>query len=55
MKSKILCPRWGRCKATKKCPLSKEAQKKKGLYVFGECANKEVKKFVRVFDLRKVK
>lgn len=39
MASKILCPRWGRCKATKKCPLSKEEQKK--VFVFGKCASKE--------------
>jgi hypothetical protein len=33
---KILCPKWGRCKATSHCPLAKRMEGW-DVYVFGEC------------------
>jgi len=43
MKQKVLCPKWGRCKAIKKCPLDKSAFEEFDVYVFGKCANKDIK------------
>lgn len=44
MKPEILCPRWSKCKAKKKCPLEKEIKTTDlKVYVLGECANKNVK------------
>lgn len=44
MKPETLCPRWGKCKAKKKCPLEKEIKATDlKVYVLGECANKDVK------------
>jgi len=44
MKSETLCPRWGKCKAKKKCPLEKEIKTTDlKVYVRGPCANKDVK------------
>jgi len=44
MKPEVLCPKWGHCKATKKCPLSKpEESELFTVYVYGKCANSNVK------------
>lgn len=42
MKNKVLCPKWGRCKATQKCPLEKYKVDLTNVYVYGKCANKNV-------------
>ena len=44
-KKKMLCPRWGYCRAIKGCPLSKEVLVKYRIYVRGKCANKDVQIF----------
>lgn len=52
MENKVLCPKWGRCKATKKCPLEEYNWKHRNefghfvplfdVYVYSKCANKNV-------------
>ena len=43
MKPKVLCPKWGKSKATKTRPL-KKVHRESGfeVYVRGECANEDV-------------
>lgn len=43
LEGKILCPRWGRCKAAKKCPLEKYKVDMSKVYVYGKCASEKVK------------
>ena len=39
----LLCPKWGKCKATKKCPIQKSINNTLlRVYVLGKCANEEV-------------
>jgi len=43
MKPKLLCPKWGKCKAKKKCSLDEKTLKDFNIYVYGECANKNAR------------
>lgn len=42
MKPKLLCPRWRKCKAKKKCLLDEKTLKDFDVYVKGKCVNKDV-------------
>jgi len=42
-KEKMLCPRWGHCKAIKVCPLERYYELfTSDVYVLGQCANDKV-------------
>ena len=43
---RILCPKWSRCKATRKCPLEKEIEGKK-VYVKSNCVGFKQKLVMR--------
>lgn len=45
----VICPKWGRCKATKRCPLTKNfsTYPKFDVYVLGDCIG-EKKGIVKV-------
>ena len=46
MKNKILCAKWGKCKATQKCPLERYKVDMSNVCVYGKCANKNVEVIV---------
>lgn len=53
-KTPILCPRWGRCKATKNCPLKGMIQNNESyiVYVKGWCAGIKNKTVVTEENVR---